>query len=52
MVDFPVHVGMSQAYMLVPLYVQFHTFFALVAQWIEHPTSNRVVVGSNPTWGT
>lgn len=23
--------------------------FGLIAQWIEHPPSKRVVVGSNPT---
>ncbi len=25
------------------------TFHGLIAQWIEHPPSKRVVVGSNPT---
>ena len=52
MVVFPVRAGMSQTYMLVPLCVQFHTFFALVAQRIEWLISNQMVAGSIPAWGT
>ena len=28
------------------------TIESLVAQWLEHPTRSRRVVGSNPIWGS
>ena len=30
----------------------FLTIESPVAQWLEHPTRSRMVVGSNPIWGS